>query len=1155
MMTSVVCTPTADPAMRVFSAVLLRRLLIAGKEFSKVTPAEQQDIKRNILACLTTPDMNAVPRPLRRSLVHCVCSVAVAGVEGPPPRSLETAWPEVLPTLAGLCQPTSPVALRESGYELLRRLVEAVPTAMLPHRATLLQIMGTGLSADNGNVSDDVHLAALQATAEFLTLLRTDAEQQPFQAFVPMLLQTLSKMLTSGDELASRNALESLCMVADAQPKFWRPHLAVVWTSMLQIGGHVDLEPETRTLAIELVLCLCDQAGGMVRKHPDLLQKAAEVLVLNVLCEAEDVDLASWSQAEENDATYGDAQDEDEIANIAEQAIDRMATSIGGATMVPIFLPIVQQCLASNGGQSGDWKRRRAGLETLALSAAGCTKQYRPHLDQLVAAAVQFTQDPHVRVRYAALHCLGQFASDFVPTFHKKYLAKVLPVLGASLGALNQGCERLQCLAVSALAQVCNHEYVEKRAFLPYNKPLLEGLFALLKGTAASGGVGAKTQADVLSTISAIASVIGRDFVPYYDVFMPLALQVLTMQIATNGTMKVVDAQKSLRGRAMECVGFIASAVGKERFRAHCGPVMEGLLQARDEVKETVTDPQAPFILPACALICECMGTDFLPYMPRIMPALLQQAMFSEDGIMVVVDEEAYERGLIGDEFQPMLVNIPGKANAILAVNTVALQEKKNATDMLLRFVSILGDAFGPYVDSTVQALLPAISQGLASDMRCAASAAMPGLVDAAIKCCKNAAGQQNMAPAQRLLITVVEALLKQLGAEDDITVRGFVAQSLSECLQHARQSGGHIDGAGMNSFHPPLVGIPLEGVTPLVVELAKHLVNGVKRQMESHATVKNDVDCDREMIEGLMEEMEDEANTTTAVLDSIGWIIKAMREAFLPIYRQHLDSLVGSLCKSELPHVQAAGICMLDDVLEHCGPQAAPIVVPRLLACIEVGLGSEEPMVRQACSYGAGLCAEYGGAHMPDTAATALLQRLGAFVAHWRQPAVRAAAEDSGLESVDAPVDCAISAIGKIAVHRPQLGTPAVWSAWLAWLPLNSLEGDRLEACDVHKMLLEQVERNNSALIGDSGGNLPQILSVFAMALRGLPYEGEEDTVELVLGDGEDPEDRQLLDSVCARRALAFVAQVKATPGSDAIWSRVPDLHRRILEAQSRGS
>ena len=126
---------------------------------------------------------------------------------------------------------------------------------------------------------------------------------------------------------------------------------------------------------------------------------------------------------------------------------------------------------------------------------------------------------------------------------------------------------------------------------------------------------------------------------------------------------------------------------------------------------------------------------------------------------------------------------------------------------MLLRFVSIL--AMTDLCHSTVQALLPAISQGLAGDMRCAASAAMPGLVDAAIKCCKNAGGsntQQQMAPAQRLLMTVVEALLTQLGEEADITVRGFVAQSLSECLQHALQCGGHVDGAGMNTFHNPLV-------------------------------------------------------------------------------------------------------------------------------------------------------------------------------------------------------------------------------------------------------------------------------------------------------------------------------------------------------------
>ena len=252
-------------------------------EFSKINRGEQDILKAKILGCLTTDDINAVPRPLRRSLVHCVASVSVSGIESDPNTSLENAWPQVLPTLAGLCQPTSSVQLRESGYEVLRRLVEAVPTAMLPHCNTLMQIMGTGLD-NSGNVSESVQLAALQATAQFLTLLQTKEQQEPFQAFVPLLLQTLSKMLTSGDELGCRNALESLCMVADAQPKFWRQHLSNVWSCMLTIGGHHDLESETRTLAIELILCLCDQAGGMVRKHPELLRKAAQVLVLNVLC-------------------------------------------------------------------------------------------------------------------------------------------------------------------------------------------------------------------------------------------------------------------------------------------------------------------------------------------------------------------------------------------------------------------------------------------------------------------------------------------------------------------------------------------------------------------------------------------------------------------------------------------------------------------------------------------------------------------------------------------------------------------------------------------------------------------------------------------------------------------------------------------------------
>ena len=91
---------------------------------------------------------------------------------------------------------------------------------------------------------------------------------------------------------------------------------------------------------------------------------------------------------------------------------------------------------------------------------------------------------------------------------------------------------------------------------------------------------------------------------------------------------------------------------------------------------------------------------------------------------------------------------------------------------MLLRFVYSLGDGFGPWVSATVNALLPSISQGLSPQMRCAAAAATPGLVQTAIKCCASS----SPAPAQQLLLTVVQALVAQL-AEEQTARQGMEAE------------------------------------------------------------------------------------------------------------------------------------------------------------------------------------------------------------------------------------------------------------------------------------------------------------------------------------------------------------------------------------------
>ena len=508
----IVCTPAYPLDQRVFACVLFRRMVRPGACFTKITPSKQHHVRQSILNLLTA-DESTSPKTLRRTVVHCVASLAVTG--DAQLNDLNKSWPELLQTVSGLAGNTNTQTYhRESGHDLLRRLIEAKPDALLGHATIIQGVMATGLS----DSSPDVRLAALQGCSQFLTLLESEDEQRLFLPLVPALMNTLSGLLSGGNELSARDALEALVSVAEAQPTFWRTHLPLVWNAMCTVSSHQALEPETRTMALELLLAICEQAGGMVRKHTALIEQLVQV-VMTVLCQVDDVDVSVWSTAEENEATYGDSLDEDEISNIAEQALDRLATSLGGKIMTPILLPLVTAFL----NDSTDWRKRRAGLESLALCAAGCGKSFEAMLQQLVTTSVQYCKDAHVRVRYSSLHCLGQFASDFQPVMQRKYQNIVLPVLGASLTSLNEGCERLQRLAVSALVNMCN-EHCDKTTFMTYTKPLLEGLFALL------GHSGAKTQADVFTAVAAIASVIGKQFVPYYDIFMPLALNVLTQQ-------------------------------------------------------------------------------------------------------------------------------------------------------------------------------------------------------------------------------------------------------------------------------------------------------------------------------------------------------------------------------------------------------------------------------------------------------------------------------------------------------------------------------------------------------------------------------------------------------------------------------------------------
>lgn len=49
----------------------------------------------------------------------------------------------------------------------------------------------------------------------------------------------------------------------------------------------------------------------------------------------------------------------------------------------------------------------------ISQTAEGCIKQYETHLGEIVTMVLAHYRDNHPRVRYAAIHCTAQLATDF----------------------------------------------------------------------------------------------------------------------------------------------------------------------------------------------------------------------------------------------------------------------------------------------------------------------------------------------------------------------------------------------------------------------------------------------------------------------------------------------------------------------------------------------------------------------------------------------------------------------------------------------------------------------------------------------------------------------------------------------------------------------
>jgi HEAT repeat protein len=112
----------------------------------------------------------------------------------------------------------------------------------------------------------------------------------------------------------------------------------------------------------------------------------------------------------------------------AQECLDRLAIAVSGNTILPVAAELLPSFIGAE-----EWKRRHAALVTIAQIAEGCAKVMTKNLDQVVGMVLNSFNDPHPRVRWAAINAVGQLSTDLGPELQNQLHHVVLPALASAM--------------------------------------------------------------------------------------------------------------------------------------------------------------------------------------------------------------------------------------------------------------------------------------------------------------------------------------------------------------------------------------------------------------------------------------------------------------------------------------------------------------------------------------------------------------------------------------------------------------------------------------------------------------------------------------------------------------------------------------------------
>lgn len=723
-------------------------------------------------------------------------------------------------------------------------------------------------------------------------------------------------MKESGDTDNLSKAFVSLIELAEAAPKMFKGLFNSLVKFSISVIQEKDLGDQTRQNALELMATFAEYAPAMCKNDPNFTNDmVTQCLSLMTDIGVDDDDATEWNTQEDPD------MEESDLNHVAgEQCMDRLANKLGGPVILPATFTWLPRMM-----HSSSWRDRHAALMAISAISEGCRDLMIGELDKVLELVVPTLRDPHPRVRFAGCNALGQMSTDFAGPMQEKYhrvvLENIIPVL--------QSPEpRVQAHAAAALVNFC--EEAEKAILEPYLDQLLSNLLQLLQSPKRY------VQEQALSTIATIADSAESAFVRYYDTLTPLLFNVLRSEQSKEFRL--------LRAKAMECATLIALAVGKEKM----GKDALALVQILGNIQQSITeddDPQAQYLLHCWGRMCRVLGTDFVPYLPGVMPPLLELASAKADIQLIDNEEDALDQ----DEGWE-LVPLKGK---VIGIKTQTLEDKNTAIELITIYAQILEAAFAPFVAQITEKIaLPSLAFFFHDPVRVSSAKLIPQLLNSY----KKAYGDQSP-QLMELWAKCCEKEIEILSAEPAI-------ETLAEMFQCFYES---IEVVGKNCLTQEHMEQFIQSVKSTLEEYQKRVQERAEERADAATQGVDEEDDSMSMQYAI----EDDQTLLSDMNKAFHTIFKHMGTQFLGPWQRLMPFYDAFITSDDATQRQWA-ICIFDDVLEFCGShswQFSDHIIQPLIN----GMRDENAANRQAAAYGVGIAAQKGGENWAEFVAASI--------------------------------------------------------------------------------------------------------------------------------------------------------------------------------------